>query len=204
VSSLCDADVAAAACGSHADVARVVAAVAAQARLMVAARLSATPAQMDAVDDIAQNAVSALSASLARLQNKTVGGLKAYFSGIVANKVADFLRRPPGRVAGGQAVSLDTTVAGFSESGPMWQLLSASGTSPLSAADRDDQVVRLMTELGRLKAEHREVISLAFFDQLPTGEIAERMGISRPAASMLLIRAIKALRRNMTGSSELQ
>lgn len=141
--------------------------------------------------------------SLQRLERRTVGGLKAYFSGIVAHKVADFLRQQPAAKAGGKPVSLDSTVAGFSEPGPLWQFLSASGTSPSSAADRADQVLRLMTELGKLKPEHREVITLAFFDQLPTGEIASQLSLTRPAASMLLVRAVKSLRRNMTGSSEL-
>lgn len=82
-------------------------------------------------------------------------------------------------------------------------MLSASGTSPLSAADRFDCLQNVLGELGQLNERHREIITLAFFDQLATGEIADRLGISRPAASMLLIRAIKALRRRVTGSSQL-
>ena len=74
-------------------------ALAPQARLMVAGRLCATPAQMHAVEDLAQNALGGLTESLGRLENCTVGGLKAYFSQIVANKVADYLRRRP---TGGQ------------------------------------------------------------------------------------------------------
>lgn len=54
-----------------------------------------------------------------------------------------------------------------------------------------------MLELGNLKPEHREAITLAFFDQMTTREIAERMGMSRPAASMLLLRAVTALRHRM-------
>lgn len=203
VAGLTDEVVAAAVRGSQPETARVVGAVAQHARLMVAARLSATPSQMHAVDDVAQVALGGLSTSLTRLENATVNGLKAYFSRIVAHKVADYLRQPSLAAPGPHPVSLDSTASGFSQPGPLWQLLSASGTSPASAAERVEQVTRLMTELGKLKPEHREAITLAFFDQLPTAVIAERLSISRPAASMLLVRAIKILRRNMTGSSEL-
>jgi DNA-directed RNA polymerase specialized sigma24 family protein len=43
---------------------------------------------------------------------------------------------------------------------------------------------------------------MAFFDQLPAAVIAREMGISRPAASMLLIRAVKALRRSVRTTGE--
>ncbi len=58
-----------------------------------------------------------------------------------------------------------------------------------------------MIELGGLKAEYREAITLAFFDQMTTRDIAQRMELSRPAASMLLLRAVKALRRSMSGAT---
>jgi DNA-directed RNA polymerase specialized sigma24 family protein len=94
-------------------------------------------------------------------------------------------------------VSLDSTLAEYSSAGPLWQFLSLSGPSPASAAARAEQCSLVFTELGRLKPEHREVITYAFFDQLATAEIADRLNISRPAASMLLIRALESLRRRL-------
>ena len=58
-----------------------------------------------------------------------------------------------------------------------------------------------MIELGGLKSEYREAITLAFFDQMTTHDIGERMELSRPAASMLLLRAVNALRRSMRGAT---
>ena len=58
-----------------------------------------------------------------------------------------------------------------------------------------------MIELGGLKSAYREAITLAFFDQMTTRDIAERMELSRPAASMLLLRAGNALRRSMRGAT---
>ena len=58
-----------------------------------------------------------------------------------------------------------------------------------------------MTALGQLKAEHREVITLVFFDELNVADAARQMGVSRAAAAMLLLRAVRGLRRQMTGKS---
>ncbi len=185
------------------DVARIVETIAPQVRLMVTARLSPKPNQYHAIDDIFQQAMLAISTGLTRLENRTVAGLKAYTSRIVANKVADYLRAPAAKASPRNARinSLDSVVAGYSESAPLWQFLSDGGASPLSAVAQHDEVNRIMAELGNLREQEREIITLAFFDQFSTAEIADRMGISRPAASMRLIRAVETLLQNVTGSS---
>ena len=197
---LSDEVVRAAAAGSQDGLGRVLEIMQAQVRLMVVARLCPTPAQLEAVEEITQQAMVALMTGITRLQSRTVGGLKAFVSVIVAHKVSDLLKnRGPGNIRPAVA-SLDSAWTTLSEARPLWEVLSSSGTSPLSAVERAERGARLMSELGQLKSGYREVITLAFFDQLPVGEIARRMGTSRPAASMLLIRAVKTLRRNMTGS----
>lgn len=112
-----------------------------------------------------------------------------------------WLGRGGGELWGPVCPSLDSTVTVFSGPTPWWEILSAHGTSPSGAVEREDLFKKLMKELAHLKVEHWEVITLAFFDQLPTAEIAARMDLSRPAASMLLIHAIRGLRRQLTGSS---
>ena len=47
-----------------------------QVRVMVVARLSPTPAQLEAADEIAQQVMVALAAGISRLENRTVAGLK--------------------------------------------------------------------------------------------------------------------------------
>ncbi len=167
-----------------------------QVRLMVAARLSTDARRYAAVEDISQVACMDIVESLPTLKLCTAAGFRSFASTIVSRRVADHLRRKR-RAGGGGVASLDSTVAGLSDAGPLWQFLSASGTTPLSAADRADTFARVMKELGRLKKEHREAITFAVCDQLSTAEIAERMSISRPAASMLLIRALNALRKKL-------
>lgn len=189
--------------GSNEGLSRLSEALMPHVRGMIVARLAPTPSQMHAVDEIAQHVMMGLTSGIGRLEIRTIAGLKGFVSGIVRRQVSLFLAGRGGDTPGPKRASLDSTVGGCSQMGPLWQFLSSDGTSPLSAVARADQYARLIQELGRIKPEHREVITLAFFDQLPTGEVAKVLGISRPAASMLLIRAIKSLRRSMTGSSEL-
>ncbi len=190
--------------GSRPELGQIVETVQPQLQLMVAARLSPSPAQYHAAEDLAQQVLLALTRGIGNLQHQTVGGLKAYLSGIVMRTVADFIRR---RGRGGdvarEAGSLDSVIVGVSNAGPLWQFLSGSIASPRSEIDRAEQVTRLMSELGRLKPEYHKVITLAFCDQLPTGEIASQMNLSQRAASMLLLRAVRALRRNMEALSRI-
>ena len=197
--ALTDETVCAAAAGSRPDVARVAETLQPQIRLMVAARLCPTPAQLDAVDEITQEVLLALTMSISRLEGRTVDGLRAYLSGIVMHKVAGALQRQRRDGVGGRpARSLDSTIASLSQAGPLWQFLSASGTSLCTAVARAEMTERLIGSLGRLQAQYREIITLAFFDQLSVSEIARQQGSSRPAVSMLLIRAVQMLRQAMT------
>jgi RNA polymerase sigma factor (sigma-70 family) len=189
--------------GVREDIERVAEALLPQVRMMAGARLSAHPGHFDVIEEIAQVVMAAVIDGLPRLEKRTVAGLKSLVSVIVTRRVADFLRsRERAKLGGHPVASLDSTVAGWSEVGPLWKFLSISGPSPLSAAGNADQISVVLGELGRLKEEYREVITLALFDQLSTADIAQRLGISRRAASMLLLRAIKALRRRVTGSSQ--
>jgi RNA polymerase sigma factor (sigma-70 family) len=195
---LSDEVVARAVDGSQGDLQRLVEALEPQVRLMVAARLSPSPAQYHVAEDVVQQALTAVAEGIGRLEIRTTAGLRAFTSRIVAHKVSDFLQgRGASPRAGPPVRSLDSTIASTSQSAPLWQFLSVSMASPATAAARAEQVARVMEELGRLKGEQREVITLAYFDGLSTAEIAEQLGVSRNAASMLLLRATRALRRRM-------
>jgi len=195
---LLDDDVRRAAEGEPADRERIAAVLEAQVQVMVAARLSPHPGQFDAVEEIAQQAMMAVVERLPTLANRTVGGLRSLVSVIVARRVVDFLRgQKRAKLAGQRVASLDSTVADRSNAGPLWQFLSAGGPSPLSAVRDADQMSVVLSQLGQLKDEYREIITMAFFDQLTTRDIADRIGTTRRAASMLLLRAIRELRQRV-------
>lgn len=185
-----------------------------QVRIMVNVRLNPALAQSHLAEDLVQETLLALSArdarGLASLERRTAAGLRAFASTIVSRRVADALRAK-NRVAAGalpnRQRSLDSAFdpgrSTCGGGGPMWAMLSAGGASPLTEADRQDRFDQVMAGLSQLNEAHRTVITLAFFDQLETRDIAERMSLTRPAVSMLVIRAVKALRRHLTGSSRI-
>jgi RNA polymerase sigma factor (sigma-70 family) len=166
-----------------------------QVRTSVIARLSPTPVLFDAVDDLTQEVLAALTASIAKLRNRTVAGFYGWVSMIVRHKVCDLLKRRAQAVA----QSLDSTVSGSSGSYCLWQLLSGGGDSPASIMARAEQVAGLISALGQLEPRHREIITLGVFDHLPTDEIAAQLNLAPAAARQLLRRALLALERKMTG-----
>lgn len=180
--------------GSERDRERILESMATRVRAMVVGRLAPTPAQFHAVEDLTQQAVVTVAESMETLRNTTVGSLNSFVSVIVSRIVAGFLRS---RRSGAKpaVVSLDSSWHDASVSGPLRELLAGSTLSPRSAVARAEETRRAIEELGRLKPRYCEVITLAFFDHLPVGEIAERMELSRPAASMLLMRAMTQLRK---------
>lgn len=193
---LSDELIRAAASGSIPDREHVFAVLAPQVRAMVSVRLAATRLQADIVDEISQQVLMALTESFVRLQEAGVDGLRAYVSGIVTHKVADYLRGK--RTINEQARSLAATIDGRSSVVMLCDLLSASGLSPRSAVARAELAARVCEVLDTLKTEYRDIIVMVFFDQLTISQIAERSGSSRPAASMLLMRAIRKLRNELT------
>jgi RNA polymerase sigma factor (sigma-70 family) len=199
--AISDAQVAGAARGSETDREVIAMALAPQVRAMVLIRLAPGASQDHAVEDLSQQALMDIIAGLPTLRNPVVAALKRFASTIVSRRVADFLKG--GRIARERnAGSLDSSIAALSSVAFMKDLVAASDTSPRSFAARAEQTRAVLDEMGRLKPEHRTAIALAFFDQLPIGDIAEHFGISRPAASMLLLRAVRTLRRNLTGTSK--
>jgi len=95
-----------------------------------------------------------------------------------------------------QITCVGTSEADFAAAVPGYLLMSDQQPSvPPAAQDPHDP--ELVTALASLSGEHREVLILAheLKEERPTAEIALLLGISRPAASMRLMRAHARLRR---------
>jgi len=199
---LTDGFVAAACAGDVADRNRLMSLIGPRVRAMILVRLAPTASQLESVEDLTQQALLALIEGLAQLRTRTVEALRSYVSIIAERQVANFLRNQANGPGHRRPANVDRLLTDASASGVFTSLLASSGLNPRSAAARAELTRRLVAELGVLKPEHREVIVLSFFDQLHIAEVAERLGINRPAASMLLMRAIKALRRRMTGAAD--
>jgi len=191
-----DAWVRAAAGGSEADRERVLSMLTLRVRAMVLARLAPAPSQFHVVDDLVQQSLADVSEKLGELRTATFAGLRSFASVIVARRVVDYLRSAS--KPGGMTLRLSAADSSIVE----WlsRSLPASGRSPRSAAARAEEAERMLLELGKMKEHQREILTLAFFDQLSLDEISERLGMSRAAASMALVRAIRALRGRLEGS----
>jgi RNA polymerase sigma factor (sigma-70 family) len=190
--------------GSEPHKAQLAAAIAPQVRAAIVARLGPAPSARSTVDDIWQEVNMALLAGLPNLEKRTATGLQGFVSRITKNKVIDHIRSRARHGGVASPMSLDSDIGDDSDAGPLWQFLSDSGTRVSAAAWRAELIQLARRELADLKDEYREVITLAFFHQLPTSEIASAMGITRPAASMLLMRALKTLRNNIVKANPQQ
>jgi len=167
-------------------------------RAMVFARLSPMPHQHHDADDLVQESCLGLSQGLDSLQVPTIAALRSYASTIVSRRVADFLRKQARQDRQLPNAAAETAP----ESHLLWVNLLADSLTPGTQAQNREDVMRIANALIGLKPRYREVITLALIDQLPMVEIATRLELTRPAASMLFLRALRTLRREVTGSSK--
>ena len=192
---LSDDQVAEAIAGSTSAQAAVMEALAGQVKAMVAVRLAATPGQSHLVEDLSQQALIAILESFSKIKRPSVVALKGFASTIVTRKVCDFLRS---RKSQRQGLSLDSTVHFLSTNAHWRDVLPASDTTPRSRAGRAELLRLAHGELKHMKDSYQQVLTLALVDQLPVSEICTQMGLSRAATSMLLFRAMRALKKRVT------
>jgi RNA polymerase sigma-70 factor, ECF subfamily len=83
---------------------------------------------------------------------------------------------------------------------PLVNLLAASFTSPSQAFSRNQREIQLMEALATLPDEGREALRLRYAENLPTKEIAERLGKSDVAIRVLLSRSLSRLQSVFDGS----
>ncbi|MBL8843245.1 MAG: sigma-70 family RNA polymerase sigma factor [Planctomycetes bacterium] len=75
--------------------------------------------------------------------------------------------------------------------------LAAAQSTASGVAVRREEVARLEAALAELPAQQREVVELAYRQQLGHAEIAARLGISAPNSRMILARALARLARRL-------
>jgi RNA polymerase sigma-70 factor (ECF subfamily) len=85
--------------------------------------------------------------------------------------------------------------AGGSETGKVGliNMLVASMTTPSKAFSRNARELRLQEALAKLPEEQREALRLRYVENLPSKEIAEKLGKSDAAIRVMLTRSIKKL-----------
>jgi RNA polymerase sigma-70 factor (ECF subfamily) len=164
---------------------------------LIGLRLGPQLAAREEVDDIYQETSLQAFRSIAQFQWISEGSFFRWLAEIaehaIQNKVREHFKT---KKKGGEA-------QGVGRASPELDGLPApDDVSPLRRIMRQERFERLQKALQALSPEHREVVILARLEGHPMAEIARRLDRSVDAASMLLLRALRQLKRSFgtTGS----
>lgn len=148
------------------------------------------------VDDLLQETLLRAFRSIASFEGNTAEAMRLWLSGIAHHAVVDEARRLAAQKHDyRREVALAAPAAGDSGTPARGVLDPPSpAASPSRVLRRKERLERLLEAIHALTPEHRQVVILARIEQLPIKEVAVRMGRSEKAASMLLLRALLALR----------
>ena len=160
-------------------------------RVMVRARLSPRLADEAELEDLAQDVLVALAKGITKISSSQPAVYRSYLSRIVHNRVASWLRARERSVLRA-AASLDRG-SPSSASRALIEISAGIGTPSDAALQRELSSIALQ-ELSRLAERQRDALILTLFDGLDTAELARTLDLSREAAAMLVLRAVRSLR----------
>lgn len=164
---------------------------------MLSARLAPHHAHRDIIDDLVQETLLSLSLRITALNQRTVQGLRSYLSVVVRNRVFKHLKDATSRPWPAAPRSLqDPGIEAASSGVQLFESIRGTEPTPSSNAARAEIFRRLTAAMADLRPAYREVLTLAFFDQLNSSQIAEVLEVKRTTAAMLVMRALEALRRH--------
>jgi RNA polymerase sigma-70 factor (subfamily 1) len=145
------------------------------------------------VDDVFQEACLQALLSIRRFEGAEAAAFVRWMRGIAENVIRNMARhfRADKRGGGEPLLSLEGCRG---DSSATAVLPASSAPSPSEVLRRAERFERLEQALASLSEDHRRVIILARLEGLPIKEIARRMERSVDAVSMLLLRALRALR----------
>ena len=87
-------------------------------------------------------------------------------------------------------------------SAALGRCLAADTPAPSQVAAEREAAVRLADTLARLPEDYQTVLLLRVFEGLPADEVARRMDRSAGAVRMLQLRALTALREQLTSEPD--
>ncbi|MGE3166604.1 MAG: sigma-70 family RNA polymerase sigma factor [Planctomycetota bacterium] len=154
----------------------------------------------DVVQDIFVEAVTRLPSYEA--QEPSVS-LSVWVRYLALQKIAEVHRHHLGRRK--RDVRREARLAGRAREGDSEATvgtLAASGDSPSVLLAQREHALRLRTALARLGDSDREVLGLRHFEGLTNQEVAQRLELSEPAASLRYARALQRLGRALRTLAE--
>jgi RNA polymerase sigma-70 factor, ECF subfamily len=169
------------------------------ARVQIGRRLQS---KVDA-DDLLQEAFLRAHQAIGRFRGSTGEEFLSWLRGILANALADQIRRYHGTEQRNPKLERALELEFDCSSERLVRVLAAPSSSPSRRAVRHERAARLAEAMERLPPASREVLDLRHFHDLSFPEIASRMGRTLDGVKNLWIRALARLRREVDFVDEL-
>ena len=151
--------------------------------------------------DLVQETMLEACRDLSRFEGHTEKEWLAWLRKILAHNAADFVRR----YRGTEKRAADREVP-FRDPGDSRSPGAPEPAAPQATPSQEflqlDTELRVTAALSELPPDYQEVIVLRDLQRLPFGEVAERMGRSRPAVQMLWGRAIRKMQEALDEKDE--
>lgn len=159
------------------------------ARVQINARLSGKVDPSDIVQETLLKAHQARD----RFHGRSEAELVAWLRKILANTLADALRRYTAEARDvAMECSLEVSLQQSSQRLEMW--LASEQSSPSRQAERNELLVRLAEALAHLPEDQRRAVELRHLEGWSVEEVARHLGRSDASAAGLLRRGLKRLR----------
>ncbi len=163
--------------------------------LALLARLQIDPRLRSKLDasDVVQETLLCAHAKLHQFRGQTEAEMAAWLRQILANNLAQALRKFSRRSRDtGLERSLETMMGASSARVEQW--LDGHFSEPGQRAERNEQCLRLADALARLPDDQRTALELRHLQGLPVADISQAMQRSEQAVAGLLRRGLQAVR----------
>jgi RNA polymerase sigma-70 factor (ECF subfamily) len=155
------------------------------------------------IDDLLQEISTSAIVALPKIPKDDGFDVDAWLNQLARRRVVDAHRKHFGaqKRSAARQRNFSQLDAATSAAANLEQLLIASMTSPSMAVSRDLRLAKVHDALGRLSSEQQQIVRLRFLENLPTREIAARMGKTDVSVRVMLSRTIKQLEEELGESA---